>query len=143
MHVRVAPRARVVACVDETPEERSARLEALGRAEAERLKALDSTPIDDGGLAAAFQERLDAEGGAQMFKLKSNANQLGDSAKDAARQAQSAAADVGDSARGLVSGLTEQQKNVAKIIGGLIAFQLLIGFIGSLFSGGGSGGYSV
>ena len=44
-------------------------------------------------------------------------------------------------AGGLTSGLNEQQKNVGKIVLGLIAFNLLIGAIGSALGGG--GGYSV
>ena len=44
----------------------------------------------------------------------------------------------------LTSGLNEQQKNIGKIVLGLIAFNVLIGAIGSaLGGGGGSGGYSV
>ena len=40
--------------------------------------------------------------------------------------------------------LTEQQQNIGKVILGLIAFQVLIGFISSAMSGGGGGGgYSV
>ena len=46
-------------------------------------------------------------------------------------------------AGGLTSGLSEQQKNIGKIVLGLIAFQVLIGVIGSIFGGGGGQAYSV
>jgi len=40
--------------------------------------------------------------------------------------------------------LTKQQQDIGKVILGLIAFQVLIGFISSAMSGGGGGGgYSV
>lgn len=39
--------------------------------------------------------------------------------------------------------LTQQQQDIGKVILGLIAFQVIIGFISSAMSGGGGGGYSV
>ena len=62
-------------------------------------------------------------------------------ASDAAKVAKDKAAGLADAASGLTSGLNEQQKNFGKIILGLIAFNLLIGAIGSALGGG--GGYSV
>lgn len=139
-------RARPVASVvddrpgEDDPEERS-RLEALGRKAAEEALALDSASEGDGGLMAEFNSRIDKEGGANMFKLKTGASQIGESANEVGNKAKFAAEDLADSAGGLVSGLSEQQKNIGKIILGLIAFQLVIGLIGSAFSGGQS--YSV
>ena len=68
--------------------------------------------------------------------------QVSDAAKQSAQKAQYAAEDAADAVGGLTSGLTEQQKNIGKIIVGLILFQVLIGAIGSAFSGGGAS-YSV
>lgn len=126
---------------EETPEERTARLEALGRAAAAEASALDSA-ADDGGLMAEFNARLDQEGGANLFKLKTSVTPVTDAAQDAQRKAKRAADDLAYKAGGVTSGLTEQQKNIGKIIVGLILFQVLIGAIGSAFSGGGAS-YSV
>ena len=128
---------------DETPAERKQRLEELGRKVAAEASYLDTAPIDDGGLMAEFNSRLDKEGGATIFKAKTSVSALGEGAKDTAQAAKDKALDLADAAGGLTSGLSEQQKNIGKIVLGLIAFQILIGAIGSAFGGGGSGGYSV
>ena len=52
---------------------------------------------------------------------------------------QAAASGVADSAKGLASGFTQQQRDIALVIFGLIAFQILVGFIGNAMSGGGGG----
>ena len=81
----------VVASVAEDPESeeaRRARLEAIGREEADRKQYLDSAPADDGGLMAEFQARIDAEGGATAFKVKSNMNNVKEEASETARKAQ-------------------------------------------------------
>ena len=124
---------------DESPEARRERLEKLGREEAARLAELDSA-ADDGGLSAAFQARLDAEGGANAFKIKSSANAAKEEAANAARVVKNKGDDLLDAASGLTSGINENQKRVLLIIFGLFAFQIVIGFIGSAFSGGGGGG---
>lgn len=125
---------------DESPEERRARLERLGREEAARLSELDSPALDDGGLSAAFKARLDAEGGANAFKIKSSANAAKEEAANAARLVKEKGDDLLDAASGLTRGINENQKRVLLIIAGLFAFQILIGFIGSAMSGGGGGG---
>jgi len=81
----------VVASVSEDPESeeaRRARLEAIGREEAEKNQYLDSAPADDGGLMAEFQARIDAEGGATAFKVKSSMNNVKEEASEKAREAQ-------------------------------------------------------
>jgi hypothetical protein len=72
----------------ESEEARRARLEAIGREEAERNQFLDSAPADDGGLMAEFQARIDAEGGATAFKVKSGMNSVKEEASETARRAQ-------------------------------------------------------
>ena len=128
---------------DETDEERRARLEALGKQAADEQAFMDTAASDDDGLMQEFNARLNDEGGANLFKLKTEAQAVGEGAKDVANAAQGKVQDVANVAGGLVSGLNEQQKNVAKIILGLIAFQIFIGFIASAFSGTGGGGYGV
>merc|ERR1719506_75594 len=133
----------IVASVAEDPESeeaRRARLEAIGREEAERNQYLDSAPADDGGLMAEFQARIDAEGGTTAFKVKSGMNSVKEEASETARRAQNAGADLVNKLPS--PNLTEQQQNVGKVILGLIAFQVLIGFISNAMVGGG-GGYSV
>merc|ERR1719157_514401 len=135
----------VVASVAEDPESeeaRRARLEAIGREEADRKQYLDSAPADDGGLMAEFQARIDAEGGATAFKVKSSMNQVKEQASETAGKAQDAGASLVDKLPS--PQLTKQQQDIGKVILGLIAFQVLIGFISSAMSGGGGGGgYSV
>jgi hypothetical protein len=127
----------------ETEEQRKQRLEALGRQAAEELQALDSASMDDGGLMAEFNARLDKEGGANLFKLKTGASAATESATDAAQAAKNKAADLADATRGLTRSLTEQQKNIGKIVLGLIAFNLLIQALASALSGGSGSSYSV
>jgi len=142
--LRVAPsrgavalrRAHVVAAIaDESDEERRKRLEAAGREAAEEAKYLDGA-ADDGGLSAEFAKRLSAEGGATMFKAKTAVNEAGESAEQVAMKAKMAGEDAVDAVSGVARGLTEQQKNIGKIVIGLILFQILIGAIGSAFGGG-------
>ena len=150
----VAPRSTLVECrqgtgnircsvtdEDESEEERRKRLESLGRQAAEEAAFLDST-TDDGGLMAEFNARLDQEGGANLLKLKTGVGQVGETAKEGADRAKAASEDLIDAAGAATRGLTEQQKNIGKIVLGLIAFQIVIGLIGSIF-GGGSQSYSV
>ena len=61
--------------------------EAIGREAAAEKNYLDSAPADDGGLMAEFQARIDAEGGANVFKAKSAANDVTEQAKEAANKA--------------------------------------------------------
>ena len=126
----------------ETPDQRRARLEELGRQAAAEASFMDSAPSDDGGLMAEFNKRLDSEGGATVFKAKTAASAAGESANEAAGAVKNKALDAADAAGCLVSGLSEQQKNIGKILLGIVAFNILIGLIGSAFSGGGSS-YSV
>ncbi len=150
----VAPRSTLAGCrqgtsinircsadEDETEEERRKRLESLGRQTAEEAAFLDST-ADDGGLMAEFNARLDREGGANLFKLKTGIGQVGETAKEGADKAKAAGEDLIGAAGAATRGLTEQQKNIGKIVLGLIAFQVVIGLIGSIF-GGGSQSYTV
>ena len=116
---------------DETEEQRRQRLEKLGREAAEELTTLDSA-ADDGGLMAEFNARLNQEGGANVFKLKTGAAAVTETANEAAQAAKDKAAGIADAASSVTSGLNEQQKNVGKIILGIIAFNLLIGAIGLL-----------
>lgn len=59
--------------------------------------------------------------------------------RSSTRAVQAAASGVADSAKGLASGFTQQQRDIALVIFGLIAFQILVGFIGNAMSGGGGG----
>ena len=128
---------------NETPEERRQRLEALGRQAAEDAAYLDSGPADDGGLMAEFNARLDKEGGAEMFKLKTEVTRVGEEARAVTRKATAAGEDVVDAVAGVFSGLTEQQKTVGKIILGLIALQVFLSVLGGSLNGGAGGQYNV
>lgn len=112
--------------------ERKARLEALGREVAAEAKYLDSAPADD-DLSAAFNARLAAEGGRSAFRLKTDAAAATEGATAAARKAKDALLDAKDGLSGMTNGLTKQQQNIAKIVLGLIAFQVVIGIISSSF----------
>jgi hypothetical protein len=72
----------------------------------------DDVPDPDGAaLAAAFKQRLDAEGGEKMFKLKSDAGRVGESLQDGATNIFSGVKDAGNkildvgTSRGSNSGL--------------------------------------
>ena len=114
----------------------------LPKNEREAMAKMDSAG-DDGGLMAEFNARLDQEGGANLFKMKTQAAAVSEGANDAAKAAKDKAEDLANAAGNLTSGLTEQQKNIGKIILGLIAFNLLIQALASAFSGGGASTYSV
>ena len=91
-------RCSLVASVADDPESeeaRRARLEAIGREEAERNQYLDSAPADDGGLMSEFQARIDAEGGATAFKVKSSMNSVKEEASETARRAQAVGLGLG------------------------------------------------
>lgn len=75
----------------------------------------------DYDFSAAFQQRLDDEGGAEMFKLKYEAKQT-------AAKAQAAVEDAGDSVFG---GLTDQQKSIGLLFFVVIAFNCFINGLGS------------
>ena len=122
---------------DESPEERRLRLERIGREEAARASSMD-TAADDGGLMAEFNARLDSEGGKDLFKLKTGVTGVADSGKEAAQKAQYAVSDALDSVP--KPQLNEQQLNIAKIIGGLILFNVVINAIAGGMGGGGGGG---
>ena len=115
---RIVTRARpLLALIDERPppdesdEERRARLERLGRE-----AAAEDAAGDDGGLMAEFNARLDQEGGATLFSIKSGITNVGETAGDAAKKAQQAGNTVVDSATGWASGLSEQQRNVVVVV---------------------------
>ena len=141
------PRARRVAMTEEPPDEteaeRRARLEELGRQAAAEAAFLDSAPASGDDLMAEFNKRLDDEGGATVFKAKVALNEAGESAKETADGVKRAGQDVASTATGALSRLTTQQKNIAKIVGGLILFNIVIQLIGGIFGGGGGQGYSV
>ena len=84
-------------------------------------------------LMEQFNRRLDAEGGANMFKLKTTASNVGESVSDSANQAKRAGEDAAATIEGAFNGLTTQQRNIATIVLGLIAFQILISLIGNIF----------
>ena len=69
--------------------------------------------------------------------------EAGESAKETADGVKRAGQDVASTATGALSRLTTQQKNIAKIVGGLILFNIVIQLIGGIFGGGGGQGYSV
>ena len=93
----------------------------------------EDAAADDGGLMAEFNARLDQEGGATMFKIKSEAKQVGDAAKNTAQKVQWAGEDAADAVGGFFGRLNPQQQNILKIVAGLIAFQILIGTVSSAF----------
>jgi hypothetical protein len=97
-----------------------------GRREAAAEQAKLDSVGDDGGLMAEFNKKLDDEGGATMFKLKTGASQASESAGEAASKVTRAGEDLKDTADGWVAGLTEQQRKIGTIVLGLIAFNLLI-----------------
>ena len=117
---------------DETPEERRARLEALGREAAAEAARLDSAAGDD-ALMAEFNKRLDQEGGATMFKAKTAVSGVGETASDSAQKAKRVAEDAVDSATSWTNTLTEQQRKIGTIVLGLVAFNIVIGLISSAF----------
>lgn len=132
----MSSRCHVRMSVDgESDEERRERLQRLGREAAREAEMLDSAG-EDGGLSAEFNARLAKEGGANVFKVKSSMNQAVDSLQDGAQKARGAVDDLSYQAGSVTRGLTEQQKNIAKIVVGLIAFNIAIGLIGSAFGGG-------
>jgi hypothetical protein len=88
--------------------------------------------VDD-ELAMEFNKRLQQEGGPTIFKVKSSINDVRDAAKTSARKVTAIGEDVADAAGSLTSRLTEQQKNIAKIILALIAFQIAIQTIAGVF----------
>lgn len=116
----------------ESDEDRRTRLERLGREEAAEFARLDSAGGGDGGLMAEFNERLDKEGGATMFKAKSALNQAGDAVKQGADGAQRAGEGVAGAVDSWIAGLTEQQRKILTIVGALIAFNLVINAIISM-----------
>ena len=93
----------------------------------------DVAPEDDGGLMAEFNARIDAEGGKTNFLIKSQVNEAKKGAQETAQKVQYAGEDAVDAVGGLFGKLNPQQQNIAKIVAGLIAFQILIGTISSAF----------
>ena len=139
--LRVAPSAlRVVPCVRvlfaSTPRP-DPRLGLVTMAEEDdelEERFGSSTEAAEGlELMQQFNSRLDAEGGANMFKLKTTASNVGESVTDSANQAKRVGEDAVAKVEGAFNGLTTQQRNIATIILGLIAFQILISLIGNLF----------
>jgi len=126
---------------DETPENRRSRLEDLGRKAAEEASYLDSAPADD-DLMKEFNAKIASEGGANMIKIKAGISDVGDTAKVTAFKAKQAGQNVADTGAGFIQGLSTQQRNIATIVFGLIAFNVVIGLVTSSLSQG-SGGYSV
>lgn len=100
---------------DESEEARRKRLEALGREAASEAAYLDSAPASDDGLMAQFNARVDEEGGATMFKLKSGVNTVSESVSDGTQKAKAASEGAVDAAKGMFSGLTEQQRKIGTI----------------------------
>lgn len=97
----------------ETPAERKARLEELGRKAAAEASFLDSASADDGGLMAEFNSRLDKEGGKTVFELKTSASAVGEGVKETADSVKNKAADLADSIPR--PSLNEQQSNILKV----------------------------
>ena len=106
----------------------------LGISRAFFLTCVQDVPenVDD-ELAMEFNKRLQQEGGPTIFKVKSSINDVRDAAKTSARKVTAIGEDVADAAGSLTSRLTEQQKNIAKIILALIAFQIAIQTIAGVF----------
>ena len=132
--LRRRARLPVAAVADDPEDEERKRFEAAGREAAEEAAFLDATGADD-GLAAEFAKRLEQEGGATTFKIKSSANAAKEGVAEGASKAKAVGEDALDAVGSVASGLTEQQKNIAKIVFGLIAFQILIGVISSAMRG--------
>ena len=97
---------------DETPAERKARLEELGRQAAAEASFLDSA-TDDGGLMAEFNKRLDAEGGKTVFELKTSASAAKEGVQETADTVKNKALDLADSIPR--PSLNEQQSNILKV----------------------------
>ena len=131
--LRSRPVLAVVGSDEESEEERRMRLEALGREAAAEAQRLDSAGVGDDGLMAEFNQRLESEGGPALFKLKTGASQVGDGAAEAAGKVGDASGELLDGAKGWLSGLPEQQRKIVTIVGGIIAFQIIIGAITSAF----------
>jgi hypothetical protein len=128
----------IVGQVIDDDDDEQKRFDRLGREEA----ALDAAPIGgDGGLAAEFNARLASEGGREVFKIKTGVSEVGSVAKEGMGKVQEA----GQNVAGNLPRLNQQQQNIAKIIGGLVLFQVVIQLFAALLSGGndGGGGYSV
>lgn len=97
------------------------------------VQGLPENVDDELDLAKEFNKRLEMEGGPTAFKVRSNINDVRDAAKTSARKVTAIGEDVADAAGSLTSRLTEQQKNIAKIILALIAFQIAIQTIAGVF----------
>eukprot|EP00746_Dinoflagellata_sp_MGD_P127629 gnl/MRDRNA2_/MRDRNA2_62155_c0_seq1.p1 gnl/MRDRNA2_/MRDRNA2_62155_c0~~gnl/MRDRNA2_/MRDRNA2_62155_c0_seq1.p1 ORF type:complete len:316 (+),score=58.12 gnl/MRDRNA2_/MRDRNA2_62155_c0_seq1:66-1013(+) len=103
---------------------------------------LDAPMIDDGGLAAAFKKRLDQEGGAEMLKLKTGVADVRDAATSSARKAQRVVTEkvvnpadrAVEPAKNFLGNwwgrLDNNQRTIAKVIGGIIAFRLVLDAVG-------------
>ena len=126
-HAALRPRMQVA----EDDESERARLERLGREEAERVAKLDSSADDDGvSLAAEFSKRLDSEGG----RIGIEGKIAQENVEEAARAAQQKADQVAAQAKSQVTRLPENVKTIGLIIGGSILATIIFNSIGNALS---------
>ncbi len=126
-HTVLHPRMQVA----EDDESERARLERLGREEAERVAKLDSSADDDGmSLAAEFSKRLDSEGG----RIGIEGKIAQENVEEAARAAQQKADQVAAQAKSQVTRLPENVKTIGLIIGGSIVATIVFNSIGNALS---------
>ena len=126
-HAALRPRMQVA----EDDESERARLERLGREEAERVAKLDSSADDDGvSLAAEFSKRLDSEGG----RIGIEGKIAQENVEEAARAAQQKADQVAAQAKSQVTRLPENVKTIGLIIAGSIVATIVFNSIGNALS---------
>lgn len=137
-----AMRGSPIRCVDEPEDETEReRLARLGREVAAEQARLDGAGAAEGdSLMAEFNKRLEAEGGATQFKIKTDAKAAAEKVQAGAEKVQGIGLDLADSASSAVSRLPP---NLLPIIGVCVLLSVLPSIVGALFSGGGSGGYTV
>lgn len=91
------------------------------------------TDAEGDALAAAFAKRLEQEGGATQFKIKTGINDMKESITDAASSAKNAAANAAYDVKDAGSSITTASPMA--LIGGLFAVTLALTVLGNLNSG--------
>ena len=125
VHVHLASPSVVgralVACVIEDPD---------AEEEARRQAALDSAPEGEDELMREFNKRLEAEGGALRFKLRTDAKRVAEGVQAGADRVKGATQDVTDSA---VSAASRLPPNFVPIISVMLFLSVLPSILVYLF----------
>ena len=99
-------------------------------------KGLDQPDAEGAALMREFNARLDREGGATQFKIKSAAKDLARPVSDASKQVGRVAEDAADAAAGAVNKLPP---NLLPILAVIVVLSIIPPLISSLAGGGGGG----